>query len=489
MNCITALIVTIAFVVHAPAQVVVKRQQSPTPFGQRFWHLPVEVMASEAERPTMAPWPLEVFEADDGTQGYFIFSKNRTLQFRLRKLDGSWQVIDYPRSLPSSVTQQTKLGLFLTTGLEDNYGRIYYNEVNLWDGSKHRVTDIPKGSAPSDGLLFPRLVVDGDDRHALSLHWEGHIVFATSADSGAKWTPLKVIARNSLEKDQICPPLIASRRGLHVVHVAGGGVLTQIMSDDNGANWKLAKAQPNWDDRFGEAMLTNGYGVRDVIHICTVTKEGNWIFHASNDAGASWSDGVQIASCKPSLYSSMFHVRGNGKATVLCYTEPGDHKKHAHVAHFLATNDGGKTWSEMPVVDGVRGDTGRPIVHVNHRGRMLSMFVKGPVEGDDDDHDYVVLMRSFAAIDKARAMSGAQRVPVRKLAEQLVGADEGGQSDAKNALVGMGPAVVPVLMDVTAQAKIGQKTEQISALIREIQLSWHGQSKAPSWWVGSGKEK
>jgi hypothetical protein len=120
---------------------------------------------------------------------------------------------------------------------------------------------------------------------------------------------------------------------------------------------------------------------------------------------------------------------------------------------------------------------------------MLSMFVKGPVEGDDDDHDYVVLMRSFAAIDKARAMSGAQRVPVRKLAEQLVGADEGGQSDAKNALVGMGPAVVPVLMDVTAQAKIGQKTEQISALIREIQLSWHGQSKAPSWWVGSGKEK
>jgi hypothetical protein len=483
MNFVTAFFVTFAVVVHAPAQVVVKRQPSPTPFGQRFWHLPVEVMASTARRPTGAPWPFEVFEADDGTRGYFIFSKRKTLQFRLRKLDGSWQVTDYPKSLPSPVTQQTKLGLFVTTDLES--GGMRYNEVNLWDGSKHRVTDIPNGSGPSDGLLFPRLVVDGDNRHAIAVHWQGHIVFATSSDNGAKWTPLEVIAKNSLDKDQICPPLMANRRGLHVVHVADGGSLTHIMSVDNGASWEPAKAQPNWDERFGEAMLTSGYGAKEVMHICTVTREGNWIFHASKDAGASWTSGVQIASCKPSLYSTVFHVRGNGKSTVLCYTEPGDDKRHAHVAHFLATNDGGESWRDLPVVDGVAGDTGRPVVHVGHRGRMLALFVKGPLEGDDDDQDYFVLMRSFAAIDKGRAMSRAERARVRGLAEQLVGADEATQSAAKDALVLMGAAVVPVLMDVAARANTGQDVEQISALVREIQLTWDRPSKVPSWWVGS----
>ena len=56
------------------------------------------------------------------------------------------------------------------------------------------------------------------------------------------------------------------------------------MSDDDGANWALAKAQPNWGKRFGEVMLTDGYGFRDAIHICTVTQEGNWKSHVSNDA-------------------------------------------------------------------------------------------------------------------------------------------------------------------------------------------------------------
>ena len=61
------------------------------------------------------------------------------------------------------------------------------------------------------------------------------------------------------------------------------------------------------------------------------------------------------------------------------------------------------------------------------------------------------------------------------------------KSAAKDALVTMGAAVVPVLMDVAARANTGQDVEQISALVREIQLTWDRPSKVPSWWAGSKK--
>ena len=487
MKLLHVLVVAFCCVVSCPSQVVVQRRSDPPPFDQMFWQLPIEAMAARADRPTQAPWAFEVFEAEHGTQGYFIFSKQRKLHLRLRTLDGQWHQADLPSALPSAVTQRTKYGLFLTASLEDEV--IRYHEWNLWDNSEHRVTEIPNGTVSVEGLMFPCMVVDGDSRHALCVSVGGLVVFATSSNGGVDWTPLEVIARNARDKDQICPPLMATSSGLHVVHVAQDGMLTHIISDDRGANWGPAKAQPDWQEQFGEALTTNGYSTRDVMHICTVTKSGKWIFHASNDAGASWTDGVEIAACKPSMYSSIFQVRGNGKTTVLCYTEPGDKHRHARRARFLRTSDGGKTWGDLPVVEGVKADTGRPIIYVSHRGRILSAFVKGPAEGDDDDKDYYVLLRGLAPIDKSQAMGGAQRVHAMKLVQDLLGADAARQASAKEALAAMGKPVVPILLDAVAKAEAGQGQEAARGLIRDLELRWDRQSEVPPWWVGSSQQR
>ena len=468
---------TLCTTVIAPAQGSDATAPKRSAHGARFWHLPIEVLALGGSRP---PWPLEAFETDDGTRGLFVFAKRRETQLRLGgKENAGWKDLSFPMGLPSPIVLNGKFGAFLLGDLRDK--RVRYHEVNIWDAKKLTQTDI-EGPMPSNPM-FSRLLVDARNRYALVGCERGQLLFSRSRDGGKTWTKLVGMGVNLIKDDQLCPPLMKTSIGLHVVHVAESGTLTHLLSKDEGKTWKQTKGQPRVADKFGAPMLVAGYGSRDDLHICCVTKSGAMVFHSSNDAGATWSNGVQVASNRLSDLASFFQLRGNGKVTVLCFTEPGKSGMHARRAHFFVTRDGGKTWAEAPVTEGVRGDTGRTCIFVNHRGRMLAAFSAGPKEGDEGKHH--VLLRGYAGIgNSGKPMDKAKRAKATRLVRELSSDSVEAQDGATKELTAMGAIALPALLEAQSKAEATKAGGRIQKVIRMIQLTWIEDQEPPEWWQG-----
>lgn len=180
-----------------------------------------------------------------------------------------------------------------------------------------------------------------------------------TADGGRTWTPVDdptVLAmRGVCAIDIVHEPFINAGELGHrtVVHVGGrvGGPAHLLRSLDGGATWSMidlsAQAGMIVDVKFFDAQRGLVFAATDAA-----IEQANALILRTEDGGATWTPVYRSTRGFEITWKGAFPTPEVGYATIQSY-DPDPARSQRYVAK---TTDGGRTWTEMPLVDdaGVR---------------------------------------------------------------------------------------------------------------------------------------
>lgn len=128
-----------------------------------------------------------------------------------------------------------------------------------------------------------------------------------------------------------------------------GGPTAFIWSDDLGASWKQGKIPEIGQMAFDVKFLDEKHGFIASATSASV-EESHALILATDDGGATWREVYRSTRPFETTWKLSFPTKETGYCTVQSYNpDPASSKR------FVAkTTDGGKTWSELPLVDDLK---------------------------------------------------------------------------------------------------------------------------------------
>lgn len=178
-------------------------------------------------------------------------------------------------------------------------------------------------------------------------------------DGGATWSPVTTIEGEPVVGlcafDVIQVPYVNAGSLDHRPRIIGvgrvGGPTAYIWSDDLGKTWKQGKMPVVGAMAFDVKFLDDQHGfIASATH--TDVSQSHGLILATVDGGATWREVYRSTRPFELTWKLSFPTREVGYCTVQSYNP-----SPAASARFVAkTTDGGKSWSEAPLVDdhGVR---------------------------------------------------------------------------------------------------------------------------------------
>lgn len=173
-------------------------------------------------------------------------------------------------------------------------------------------------------------------------------------DGGATWTPVTAIEGAPVVGlcafDVLGIPFINAGNLDHRTRIYGvgrvGGPTAFIWSDDLGASWKQGKLPEIGRMAFDVKFLDEKHGFIASATSASV-EESNALILATDDGGATWREVYRGTRPFETTWKLAFPTKDTGYCTVQSYNpDPATSRR------FVAkTTDGGKTWTELPLVD------------------------------------------------------------------------------------------------------------------------------------------
>jgi photosystem II stability/assembly factor-like uncharacterized protein len=172
-------------------------------------------------------------------------------------------------------------------------------------------------------------------------------------DGGTTWTPVTAIEGAPVVGlcafDIVQVPFVNSGNLDHRPRIIGvgrvGGPTAYIWSDDLGKSWKQGKIPEIGAMAFDVKFLDEKRGfIASATH--ADVSQSNGLILATDDGGATWREVYRSERPFEITWKLSFPTAETGYCTLQAY-DPDPAKKDRFV---VKTNDGGKTWFEVPLV-------------------------------------------------------------------------------------------------------------------------------------------
>jgi hypothetical protein len=319
--------------------------------------------------------PTQVFRTRSGHVGVVIYLQTddqAQIALRISPGDrGPW--IDAPLPAPWVRVLQVEGDEVELLGFQDNTPETLRSRVTLEGGRPRELWK--KKFSPPKGWRLQDVAVDGHALRAL-LADEGdftRLSFSQSTDDGATWTQPAIfgrtVHRGALHRST---ELLRTEGAHHVVFLAEGGLVLQS-SKDGGKTWTPSELKSAIPPDFGVPHSVVGMAEGRTIHLVVaakVPKAAATILHvASRDDGATWEAAQPIMKGPIGGDLAPFYsLRGAGH--LLAFTATDNDR-----ARLQLSRDGGRTWTESDLREGIRGGTGLAATWVDPGGSLRTAMM------------------------------------------------------------------------------------------------------------------
>ncbi|MBI2930052.1 MAG: exo-alpha-sialidase [Planctomycetes bacterium] len=222
-----------------------------------------------------------------------------------------------------------------------------------------------------------------------------HVIFNRSSDGGETWRGFSFIAENLSPEEAVAPALFVEHRKIHVLYATRDGHIRQAVSADEGKSWSNVMTQLDFEC-WGFKVIASerlirlcffGLADRDARKLV-----GYW-YCESADGGKSWSEPVLIGKTRRGDLQVLFEFVAGESMLVAGYTVRGRSESYPKEAKVVISRDGGKTWKDLKLAEGIEGGTGLPKVSVD--GTKIGVaFVQVAEEGRSGETK--LLFREYA---------------------------------------------------------------------------------------------
>lgn len=464
---------------HTLAPVLLAILQGAAPddsSGGRRWLYPEEVMRFDAELDICGP--TRVFRSKSGRTGVIIYRQDRAMNHvRIAEPESpsTWTGPDQTVDSLEMVSLRGESALLLVT--DGSYpsgsgegGLLRMDLARPWDARRTRIRE---GVAPHD------LIDRGSDLAVLLAGREDPLRYAASSsgDGGRTWTPprplFKVRNRGSPYR---CTKILPTTRGHHLFFLSESGGLGQVLSRDDGKTWTAEEKGPSIPPLFGTPDSVIGLATGRTLHLiatCWTSRAREIVLYlASTDQGRSWGEARLILKgpIGPDL-APFYHLAGSGKVLVFSCTDRRE-------ARFIASRDGGRTWHEEPVTQGIEGRTALACAWVAPDGAIVASFL-----ADRTLNKTGVFRRSFILVrrfDRAPPVPDASAPGFERrltaLVARLGDADFRKREEATREL-GRMTGIAPLLRAHLEKSRDAEIRHRLRLVLSGLEVR-------PEWWSG-----
>ncbi len=323
---------------------------------------------AERDRHTDISYPLEDSRASYLTMAHY------NLLFRPRFHVACFLILIFLVSLPRSQAQESTWGKLTTESYPGKQDDIFFvnSSLGFYGNGAGKIFHTTDGGDTWQKVFeqkgtFVRCLAFADEQHGVMGNiGPGYFPGVTDAnplyrteDGGATWSPVTNIEGEPIVGlcafDIVQVPFVNAGNLDHRPRIIGvgrvGGPTAYIWSDDLGKTWKQGNIPRVGAMAFDVKFLDDKHGfIASATHADVSQSYG--LILATDDGGATWREVYRSARPFELTWKLSFPTRDVGYCTVQSY-DPSP----AASARFVAkTIDGGKTWSEVPLIDdhGVR---------------------------------------------------------------------------------------------------------------------------------------